>query len=252
MIENTGVNGVAGTTTPGGPGPVPSPAAAPAPRRGQRRRTAVRRLPEKQVLDRGALDALLDAALIGHVAVIETGDGTAPPRPYVLPVALARHHDEVLVHGSTASRAFRTLAAGQPTCLTVTVVDGLIVARSQFESSMRYRSGMVFGSFEVLHGRDKERALAVLAARLLPGLDGARQPTAQELAATAVLSLPLEEWSLKVSTGHPEDAAADLDRPVWAGTIPLRHLWGEPIAAPDLPPGLEVPAAIGHWPQGRS
>jgi hypothetical protein len=217
-----------------------------------RPRTAVRRLPDKQVHDRGALDALLDAALVGHVAVLETADGTGPARPYVVPVAFARDHDSVLVHGSTASRAFRALAAGQPTCLTVTVVDGVIVARSQFESSMRYRSGMVLGCFEVLHGRDKQRGLAVLAARLLPGLTGAREPSAQELAATAVLNLPLEEWSLKVSAGHPEDTPGDLDRAVWAGTVPLRHVWDTPVPAPDLPAGVPVPAAISGWPRGRA
>ncbi|HET9656101.1 MAG TPA: pyridoxamine 5'-phosphate oxidase family protein [Kineosporiaceae bacterium] len=241
-LDRTGVNGDAGA---------PGPATAAAPRRPQRPHTTVRRLPEKQVHDRAALDALLDAALIGHVAVVESGDGTAAPRPYVVPVALARDEDEVLVHGSTASRAFRALATGMPTCLTVTVVDGVIVARSQFESSLRYHSAMVFGSFEVLHGQEKQRALAVLATRLLPGLDGGREPSARELAATAVLSLPLEDWSLKVSAGHPEDAKADLDRQVWAGTVPLRHVWGEPVAAPDLAPELTVPAAVARWPQGR-
>lgn len=243
-MQPAGVNGDAGATTVA--------TTAPAVRRPERSRTAVRRAPEKQVHDRGLLDALLDAALVAHVAVLETGDGQVPRRQYVVPVAFARDHDQVLVHGSTASRAFRALAAGQPTCLTVTVVDGIVVARSQFESSMRYRSGMVFGSFEVLHGPDKAAALAVLAARLLPGLEGARPPSEQELVATAVLSLPLEEWSLKVSAGHPEDAEDDLDRPVWAGTVPLQHVWGRPVPAPGLSPDLDVPAAIARWPQGRA
>lgn len=247
--HEAGVNGDTGTpATP----TAPQTPAAPAPRRPERPRTAVRRAPEKQVHDRGALDALLDAALVAHVAVLEESDGPTPARQYVVPVAFVRDHDQVLVHGSTASRAFRALAAGQSTCLTVTVVDGIVVARSQFESSMRYRCGMVFGSFEVLHGADKAAALARLTARLLPGLDGARPPSQQELAATAVLALPLEEWSLKVSAGHPEDAPEDLDRAVWAGTIPLQHVWGHPIPAPGLSPELAVPPAISRWPHGRA
>jgi nitroimidazol reductase NimA-like FMN-containing flavoprotein (pyridoxamine 5'-phosphate oxidase superfamily) len=211
-----------------------------------RARTSVRRLPEKQVADRAALDRLLDAALVAHVAVV---DGT---QPFVVPLAFARDRDRLLVHGSTASRTFRALAAGVPSCATVTVVDGLVVARSQFESSMRYRSAMVLGTFSTLHSGEKERALAVLAARLLPGLDGARTPSAKELKATSVLELPLEEWSLKVSGGHPEDDDGDLDRPVWAGTIPLHHTWGEPEPAPDLAPGIDVPPAVATWPEGRA
>ena len=244
---------VPATANPGttSAGTTPS-AGAPAPRRPTRPRTAVRRLPDKQVLDRGGLDALLDAALVAHVAVMEVGEPGRPPRPLVIPVAFARDHEQLLVHGSTASRAFRILATGQPTCVTVTVVDGLMIARSQFESSMRYRCGMVFGSFEVLHGRDKRAALNLLAAKLLPGLEGARPPSEQELAATAVLAMPLEEWSLKVSAGHPEDADDDLDRPVWAGTIPLHHVWGAPQPAPGLSPQLAVPPAIAAWPQGRA
>jgi len=211
-----------------------------------RARSDVRRLPEKQVRDRAALEALLDAALVAHVAVV---DGS---QPYVVPLAFAREGDRLLVHGSTASRAFRALATGAPTCATVTVVDGLVVARSQFESSMRYRSAMILGSFAALHNGDKERGLQVLAARLLPGLEGARPPSAKELRATTVLELVIEEWSLKVSDGHAEDDASDLDRPVWAGVVPLQHTWGAPEPAPDLAPGLEVPPAVASWPEGRA
>jgi nitroimidazol reductase NimA-like FMN-containing flavoprotein (pyridoxamine 5'-phosphate oxidase superfamily) len=211
-----------------------------------RGRTEVRRVPENQVRDIAALEALLDAALVAHVAV------TTGAQPYVVPLAFARDGDHLLVHGSTASRAFRALATGRPTCATVTVVDGIVVARSQFESSMRYRSAMVLGSFAALHGRDKERGLQVLAARLLPGLDGARTPSPKELRATTVLALPLEEWSLKVFDGHPEDDCGDLERPVWAGVVPLHHTWGEPVPAPDLAPGIAVPPAVATWPEGRA
>jgi nitroimidazol reductase NimA-like FMN-containing flavoprotein (pyridoxamine 5'-phosphate oxidase superfamily) len=215
-------------------------------RRRERDRTAVRRLPDKQVRDRSALDAVLDAALVAHVAVLDGG------RPYVVPVGCARDRDELVVHGSTASRAFRALAAGSPTCATVTLLDGVTVARSQFESSMQYRCAMVLGTFEVLHGTAKERALEVLAARLLPGLNGARTPSAKELLATAVLALPLQDWSLKVSAGFGEDAPGDLERPVWAGVVPMLHSWGPPVSAPDLAPGVPAPSSIATWPTGRA
>jgi nitroimidazol reductase NimA-like FMN-containing flavoprotein (pyridoxamine 5'-phosphate oxidase superfamily) len=210
----------------------------------------VRRLPEKQVRDVAWLYALLDAGLVAHVAVPAAtgGESGTDGELVVVPLAYARDDDQLLVHGSTASRAFRTLATGVPTCATVTVVDGMVVARSQFESSMQYRSAMMFGSFRAVHGTAKERALAKLAARLLPGLDGARPPAPQELRATAVLELPLETWSLKVSGGPPEDNRDDLDRPVWAGVVPLERRWGEPVTAPDLTVDCKPPAALATWP----
>ena len=215
-------------------------------RRAPRPRTAVRRAPEKQVHDRAALDDLLDTALVAHVAVVDGG------QPYVVPLGLARDGDRVLVHGSTASRAFRLLATGAPSCTTVTVVDGVVVARSQFESSMRYRCAMILGAFTALDGEEAAAALAVLAARLLPGLTGARPPSGQERRATSVLALPLREWSLKVSAGFPQDAPEDLDRPVWAGVVPLHHVWGEPEPAPGLAPGIPVPQALRDWAPGRA
>lgn len=209
-------------------------------------RTTVRRLSGKQVRERVVLDAILDAALVVHVAVVDDG------QPFVVPFASARDGDRLLIHGSTASRTVRLLASGAPTCATVTVVDGVVVARSQFESSYRYRSAMVLGRFAVLEGEAKAQALAVLAARLLPGIEGQRPPSRKELAATAVLALPLAEWSVKVSDGHPEDAPEDVDRPVWAGVVPVCHTWGEPLDAPDLASGLAAPAVIGTWAEGRA
>ncbi|MBC7639980.1 MAG: pyridoxamine 5'-phosphate oxidase family protein [Rhodoferax sp.] len=210
-------------------------------------RTQVRRLPGKQVDDRAALDALLANALIAHAAVVDGG------QPYVLPVAVAPDGDRVLSHGSTASRLFRALADGAPTCLTVTVVDGLVLARSQFESSMHYRSAVLLGRCSVLTGDDKMRALRVLTEHLMPGrATDARPPSNRELAATTVLALPLDEWSLKVSDAPPEDDPTDLDRPVWAGTVALHHVWGSATPAPDLVGNHPVPAYVGAWPQGRT
>jgi len=206
-------------------------------------RTTVRRLPEKQVRDRPVLDAVLDAGRVAHVAVRDEGG-----QPYVVPVAYARDGDTVLFHGSTASRLFRGLADGAPTCLTVTLLDGLVAARSVFESSMHYRSAMVLGTAAVLTGDDKLRALEQVSEHLMPGRwADARQPNRKELAATLVLSLQLDEWSVKVSDSPPDDAAEDLDLPVWAGVLPLREVAGAPVPAPDLRGAPPLPAYVGEW-----
>jgi nitroimidazol reductase NimA-like FMN-containing flavoprotein (pyridoxamine 5'-phosphate oxidase superfamily) len=206
-------------------------------------RTTVRRLPDKQVRDRASLHAVLDAGRVAHVAV-DDDDG----QPYVIPVAYARDGDTVLFHGSTASRLFRTLAAGASTCLTVTVLDGLVLARSVFESSMHYRSAMVLGSSSALEGDAKLAALERVSEHLMPGRwADARQPNRKELAATLVLSLPLDEWSVKVSDGPPDDAEEDLDLPVWAGVLPLLEGYGDAAPAADLRPGLELPSYVRDW-----
>ncbi len=208
-------------------------------------RTTVRRLPDKAVTDRVALDAVLDAGRVAQVAVVDAG------QPYILPVAYARDGDTVLFHGSTASRLFRTLAGGAPTCLTVTLLDGLVLARSLFESSMNYRSAMVLGVAEMLHGAPKLAALEVITEHLMPGRwADARRPSRKETAATLVLSLPLQEWSVKVSEGPPDDAPQDVGLPIWAGVIPVRETLGTPTPAPDLVAGLEVPSYVAAWTAG--
>ena len=206
-------------------------------------RTRVRRIPDKQVTERAVLDAVLDAGRMAHVAVRDA-DG----QPYVVPVAYGRDGDTVVVHGSTGSRLFRTLADGAPTCLTVTLLDGLVVARSLFESSMHYRSAMVLGAATALEGRSKLRALETISEHLMPGRSAdARAPSRKELAATLVLALPLLEWSVKVSDGPPDDAEEDLDLPVWAGVLPLTETLGTPLDAPDLRGAPPVPPYISTW-----
>ncbi|WP_460459796.1 pyridoxamine 5'-phosphate oxidase family protein [Angustibacter peucedani] len=208
----------------------------------------MRRLPEKQRGDVEQLHQLLDVALVAHVAVVDDAG-----QPYVLPVGFARDGDRLIIHGSNASRLFRSLSAGAPTCLTVTLVDGLVLARSQFESSMHYRSAMVLGTCTPLQGEAKAQALATLTERLMPGRGAdARPASAKELAATTVLELPLTEWSLKVSDSPPDDADDDLDRPVWAGVVPVEHRFGEPVPAPDLRGEHAVPEYVATWPQGRA
>ncbi|NUU20385.1 MAG: pyridoxamine 5'-phosphate oxidase family protein [Streptomycetaceae bacterium] len=215
--------------------------ALPAP--GSTDRTRVRRLAEKAVTDREILHRVLDAGLVAHVAVADDRG-----RPYVLPVAYARDGDRVLIHGSTGSRLFRSLAAGAPTCLTVTLLDGLVVARSAFESSMNYRSAMVLGSCEVVDGAAKAAALDLLTDHLMPGRRAElRAHKAKELAATLVLALPLDEASVKVSAGAPDDDATDLDTPVWAGTVPLGETFYDPVPAPDLRFDLPVPDYVRAW-----
>jgi nitroimidazol reductase NimA-like FMN-containing flavoprotein (pyridoxamine 5'-phosphate oxidase superfamily) len=197
------------------------------------------RLAEKASEERAVLDALLDATYVGHFGLV-ADDGT----PVVIPTAIVRDGDRVLAHGSTGSRWMRQLAEGVPTALAVTVLEGLVVARSAFESSIRYRSAVLFGHCEkVTDG--KERVLDLVTEALLPGRAAEiRRPTKAELAATLVLSLPIDDWSLKVSDGWPEDEAGDVAGPAWAGVVPLRQVYDTPLDAPDLGGGIEVPPSV--------
>ncbi|MGE3813306.1 MAG: pyridoxamine 5'-phosphate oxidase family protein [Candidatus Nanopelagicales bacterium] len=208
---------------------------------GSTERTRVRRLPDKAVTDRAALHQVLDAGLVAHLAVVDDG------QPYVVPVGYARDGDRVIFHGSTGSRLFRALAAGAPTCFTVTLLDGLVLARSAFESSMHYRGAMVLGSCSVLEGAEADDALRLISDHLLPGRwDDIRPPSRKELAATLVLALPLDEASVKISAGPPDDDPDDLDRAVWAGVVPIREVFGEPV--PDERGAAhDVPGYIAGW-----
>ena len=202
-------------------------------------RTQLTRLSELAVTDRAAVDALLDTARVGHIGLVADG------HPLVIPTAIARDGDSVLVHGSTGSRWMRLLAGAAPACLTVTVVDGLVLARSAFESSMHYRSAVLFGSFSPVQGDQKLHALEVLVDALLPGRSMEVRPsTGKELAATMVLALPIAEWSLKVSDGWPEDAPDDVAGAAWAGVVPLIQRAGTPRPAPDLRDGISVPTSV--------
>ena len=197
------------------------------------------RLPELASIDRAALDRLLDSALVGHFALVAV-DGT----PAVLPTAVVRDGDRVLCHGSTGSRWMRRLATGVPTALAVTSYDGLVVARSAFESSIHYRSAVIFGSCTPVTD-DKEHVLDLVTDRLVPGrVAEVRRPTQAELAATLVLSLPIEDWSLRISDDWPEDGPDDVAGTAWAGVVPLAPAWGEPLPAPDLAEGIEVPPSV--------
>jgi nitroimidazol reductase NimA-like FMN-containing flavoprotein (pyridoxamine 5'-phosphate oxidase superfamily) len=197
------------------------------------------RLPEKASSDRADLDALLDTARIGHFAVVGE-DGS----PAVIPTMVVRDGDRILAHGSTGSRWMRRLASGVPTSLGVTAYDGVVVARSAFESSIRYRSAVVFGRCTPVT-EDKERFLDLVTEALIPGRSAeVRRPTKAELAATLVLGLPLDDWSLKISAGWPEDEDDDVAGPAWAGVVPVHESYAAPLAAPDLRDGIDVPPSV--------
>jgi len=204
-------------------------------------RTTITRLANKASQDRAELDQLLDTVHIGHFAIVGA-DG----HPVALPTATVRDGDRVLVHGSTGSKWLRRLATGSPTSLAVTSFDGLVVARSAFESSMRYRSAVLFGQCTAITDPDeKARALDVITDGLIPGRSAeVRASTAKELAAVLVLALPIDEWSLKVSEGWPDDPDDDVAGPDWAGVLPVVQHYGDPVPAPDLRAGIEVPDSV--------
>jgi uncharacterized protein len=201
--------------------------------------TALTRLPEKGSTERSELDALLDASAVCHVGFAVDG------QPVVIPTAIARDADRVLLHGSTGSRWMRQLAGGSPIAVSVTAVEGLVIARSAFESSMRYRSAVIFGTCVAIEGDAKAAALDVLTEHLLPGrVAEVRRPTTKELAATLVLALPIDTWSLKISAGWPEDPPADVEGQAWAGVVPFTTMYGPPLPAPDLAAGIPVPSSV--------
>lgn len=201
-------------------------------------RTDITRLREKGSGDRSALNALLDSQILGHFGFVDTSG-----LPVVIPTGVVRDGDVVLAHGSTGSPWMRRLAAGAPTCLTVTAVDGVVVARSAFESSLHYRSAVLFGACGVVD--DKVRALDLITDRLIPGRTAEiRRPRAQELAATLVFALPIREWSLKISDGWPDDPADDVAGEAWAGVVPQITTHGRPQPAPDLRAGITEPLSV--------
>jgi nitroimidazol reductase NimA-like FMN-containing flavoprotein (pyridoxamine 5'-phosphate oxidase superfamily) len=209
-------------------------------------RTRITRLREKGRSERADLDAILDSVHVGHFGLIGS-DGEAR----VMPTAVVRDGDDVLIHGSTGSPWLQLLADGVPTCLTVTAFDGLVVARSAFESSIHYRSATLFGRCRVLHGAAKVKALDLVTNALLPGrVEEIRRPTERELAATIVLALALVEWSVKVSADWPDDPDEDVAGDAWAGVVPRRTSYGAPTPAPDLRRGVAVPESVARLSAG--
>jgi uncharacterized protein len=202
-------------------------------------RTRVRRHPERGAYDRSTVDAILDEALICHLAwVMDDGD------PRVIPTIHVRTGDTLYVHGSAASRTLRSLRDGRRVCIEATVIDGLVLARSTPKHSMNYRSVVVYGApREVTDPAERDAAQKALVEHVVPGRTAdVRMPTPPELKETAIFAVTLDEASAKIRTGPPIDPPEDLTAPVWAGVVPVGASYGSPEPAPDLTPGIELPA----------
>ncbi|MCX7671653.1 MAG: pyridoxamine 5'-phosphate oxidase family protein [Anaerolineae bacterium] len=187
----------------------------------------LRRLPQRGHYDRETIYAILDAAKVCHVGFVEDD------RPFVIPMLYARAGDEVLLHGAPASRLMKHIAAGRPLCISVAILDGLVLAKSVFHHSVNYRSVVLFGRGRPIEDpEEKLTALRILTEHLTPGRWGAaRPPNAAELNATAVVAVAIENASAKVRSGPPADSAEDQALPVWAGVVPVYETLGEPIPA---------------------
>jgi nitroimidazol reductase NimA-like FMN-containing flavoprotein (pyridoxamine 5'-phosphate oxidase superfamily) len=208
-------------------------------------RTRVRRLPARANYERELIHSILDEGLICHVAFVVDG------QPFVIPTAYARVGDRVYLHGSPASRMLRTLQKGVEVSICVTLLDGLVLARSSFHHSMNYRSVVLFGTASVVEGAEKGWALERFVEHVIPGRNETiRGANEEELRKTLVLSLPIDEASAKVRTGPPVDDEPDYALQVWAGVVPLRLMAGEPISDPRLPAGIEAPEHARSYERG--
>ena len=200
-------------------------------------RTTLKRLPYRGSYDRDLINQILDEGFVCHVGFAVDG------QPFVIPTGYARLGDKVFIHGSQASRMLRTLGKGIEVCLTVTLIDGLVLARSAFHHSMNYRSVVIFGRAALVEDREEKlAALYTLSEHMIPGRwANVRGPNESELQQTTVLSLPIEEASAKIRTGPPLDDEEDYAMNVWAGVLPLSLIAKDPIADPRLPVNIDVP-----------
>jgi nitroimidazol reductase NimA-like FMN-containing flavoprotein (pyridoxamine 5'-phosphate oxidase superfamily) len=224
-------------------------AAPPAGQRAPSARTEVRRHPERGRYDRELIHAILDEAPICHVGFVVDG------QPFVIPTIHARLGDMLYLHGSPASRMLRALADGVRACVIATLLDGVVFARSAFNSSMNYRSAMVLGTARrVEDPQEQHRGFSALVEHVAPGRSAeARMPSDDELRRTLLLRLPIDEASAKVRTGPPKDDPADADLPIWAGVLPFGLAGGKPVPDPTLDPAVPVPPSVrGYRRPGRS
>jgi nitroimidazol reductase NimA-like FMN-containing flavoprotein (pyridoxamine 5'-phosphate oxidase superfamily) len=202
--------------------------------------TTLKRLPQRGSYEREAVYAILDEAFICHVGFVVDG------QPFVIPTSFARIGDELYIHGSAASRMLRTLSGSVPVCVAVTLVDGLVLARSAFHHSINYRSVVILGQAALVEDLgQKRRALEAFTEHVIPGRWAeVREPNEQELKATSVLALPLAEASAKIRTGGPKDDEEDYALPVWSGVLPLLTVTGAPQADEQTPAATHVPAYV--------
>jgi uncharacterized protein len=211
-------------------------------------RTTLHRRPTRASYDRETVEAILDEGLYCHIGF------NVDNQPYVIPTIHARAGDQLYIHGSSASRMLRNLKQGVPMCVTVTILDGLVLARSAFHHSMNYRSVVVLGvAQEVIDRQEKYDALKAVVEHVAPSRwDDVRWPNEQELKATSVLHLPLEEVSAKIRTGPPIDDEEDYQLSCWAGELPLRLSPQGPLPDPQLLPGISVPAYVREYTRLRN
>ena len=209
-------------------------------------RTQVKRLPKRGAYDRETVFRILDEAFVCHVGFVAEG------QPYVIPTNFGRSGETLYLHGSAASRMLRTLSEGVPVCVTVTLTDGLVLARSAFHHSVNYRSVVVLGTARLVEdAAEKMEALRLFTEHIMKGRwEEIRWPTEQELKATTVLALPLEEVSAKVRTGGPIDDEEDYSLPVWAGVVPLPVVPAEPVRDARLKAGTEIPQYMKAYRRG--
>ncbi len=212
------------------------------------RRTAIRQRRERAAYDRETVYAILDAGFLCHVGFVFQG------QPVVIPTNYARMGDALIVHGAVGSRMLRALKDGAPLCVTITHLDGLVLARSAFHHSVNYRSVVMFGAArEITDPAAKTKALETLVEHIIPGRSaGARGPNAIELRATRVLAMPIDEASAKVRRGPPIDDEADMALPFWAGEIPLTLVAGLPQPDPKLSPDIALPSHVAAYGRGAS
>jgi len=203
-------------------------------------RTKLGRLPERGTHDRETINRILDEGFLCHVGFVSDG------HPFVIPTGYGRIGDYVYIHGSAASRMLRNLQKGIEVCVTVTLLDGLVLARSAFHHSMNYRSVVVLGTATLVEDREEKlTALRTISENIIPGRwDDVRQPSDQELKATSVLKLPITEASAKIRTGGPKDDEEDYALPVWAGVLPLRMVPGDPEVDAKMTVEADVPGYV--------
>jgi nitroimidazol reductase NimA-like FMN-containing flavoprotein (pyridoxamine 5'-phosphate oxidase superfamily) len=201
------------------------------------------REPQRAVYDRSVVNRILDEGFICHVGFSVDG------QPFVIPTSYGRHDDLLYIHGSAASRMLRNVSGGIPMCVTVTLLDGLVLARSIFNHSMNYRSVVVLGTGSAIEDREEKlTALRLLSEHIIPGRwNEARQPNEKELKATTILRVPITEFSAKVREGPAIDDEEDYSFPVWAGVLPLNLVAGDPLDDPRLVQGTEVPEHIRNY-----
>jgi nitroimidazol reductase NimA-like FMN-containing flavoprotein (pyridoxamine 5'-phosphate oxidase superfamily) len=209
-------------------------------------RTTVRRHSERGAYDRETIDRILDEALVCHVGFVRDG------QPFVIPTLFARRGDVLYFHGAAANQMLGSLGTGSPVCITVTLLDGLVMARSHFSHSANYRSVVVLGAArEVTDPGEKRDSFEALVEHVARGRwNDARQPNEAETKATRVMAVPIEEVSAKIRSGPPKDDAEDLGLPIWAGVIPLAMTAGQPISADGLPAGVGVPEYARRYRRG--